>query len=496
MKKTLFFLLISAAVLCGSICFAVQANCRANETVSAITKSPAPTAKYSSENPAIDSGSSSSENSAIESGSSSSENPAIESGPSSFENSAIDSDSSSFENSAIESGSSSSENPAIESGSSSSENPAIDSDSSSFENSAIDSGPSSFENSAIDSGSSSSENSAIDSGPSSFENPAIDSGSSSSENPAIDSDQVFFGKQDYSHFTETEFLVRGNRIDRTGLTLEPYQRRVTGGMFGEWSSLNKKFLINTGDRLNRGFKTSVFGGSLGWERLLGKSVLWGFTFYGASIDINPQDAKYSGSVSSFAGDLHLTLFGSQWYIDLLAGIGSNWNKNEIVNSTLWEFRTHQWNYNIDGGLRIREGFTKISPFLGVHATIFSEPGNSGFSSQNSLIASDETYTSCRLLLGSKFHWDYTNNLGTLMPHLYGFWTHEFCEKSIFLTNELNGFAFAYRFGEHTLPADRLNIGIGITYALRDSFDLHFNYNNTFTGNYSDSSVFGGFNKKY
>ena len=298
---------------------------------------------------------------------------------------------------------------------------------------------------------------------------------------------------DISSKVSSDVIVRGNRIDRSGITLNPYEHRYIGSMFGEWSSLTAE---QSGSSPSRGFDASVFGGSLGWERQFGKNILWGFTFHGASIDIDPVDAGYKGMVSSFAGDLHLTVFGQQWFIDLLLGVGSNWNRNEIIDVKKSRFRTSQWNYNFDCGLRIRQGFTKIEPFLALHSTVLSEPEDSGFSDQNSLIKTNDSYTSCRFMIGGKFHWEHNFNLGTVMPHLYGFWTHEFCEETLFTTNDLNEFAFAWRFGSNRLPANRLSMGIGVTCALRDSFDIYFNYNNTFSSDYTDSLLFGGFNKKY
>ncbi|MDO5581649.1 MAG: autotransporter outer membrane beta-barrel domain-containing protein [Planctomycetia bacterium] len=293
--------------------------------------------------------------------------------------------------------------------------------------------------------------------------------------------------------------VRGNRGDLSKLPIEPFQSRITGSAFGQWSSLDGAQREGS----QSGFDTSVFGGSLGQDLRLAQQALWGYSFHGTSIQLKPKDSRYDGSVSSFAGDLHMSVHDTLWHLDFLIGYGRNNNRNSFAENSLFQenrFNLSQWNYEADAGIKLERGFLCIEPFLGIHfSTLNGSDGNVSSASalkNAGLARSEGSGTSARMILGSKFSWEYNTYLGRIIPEMKGAWIREFCDHDLFTTEEFSGFPVLWRFAENQWSADRLLLNAGISLALRDSMDLYFQYNTMITSRYYSTTIYGGFNKKF
>ena len=288
-------------------------------------------------------------------------------------------------------------------------------------------------------------------------------------------------------------IMRGNLAE---LEILPFKGRVFGQFFGEWDDQEK----NGESPLQYGFKTSTFGGILGQDRMLGNNVLWGFGVQGEKIRIDPVSSDYGGNINSLSGLLHLSIFGSLWYTDLAIGVAKNWNENSMrYDSGVFKnkFDSTQWNYEGEFGLKWNQGYTKIEPFAKMRIISLQEPGTAGlFPNSSQYIPLSYSKYSYRLMLGSRFLWKYSTFLADICPSLQGFWSHEFGDMDIYTNDDNFMMSVAYRFGNNRVVRDRLNLGAGITAALKESLDLYFYYNSTLAKDYTKYSISAGFNKKF
>ncbi len=296
---------------------------------------------------------------------------------------------------------------------------------------------------------------------------------------------------------ENAKIIRGNNGTLSDADIEPFHSRTIGTFYGGWNELDGQ-----GQGTDEyGFKTSYYGGSLGKDYLLGRYSLWGFTLNGARVELQPEISRYSAELNSMAGEAHIGLFGTLWYLDFSLGVGKNWNKSRLDEGSFVNeirFQTTQWNTEVDFGLRIQKGFTKIDPFIGLHLTSLVEPGEAallpGEVVQYKL--NEGTYNSTRFLLGSRFHWEYSTPLAMVKPCIQIWWTHEFSDNTIFTTDEITDFPVAWRYADYSWERDRLALGTGLFLGLRDSMDLYCYYKTEMTKHYFGYILFLGFNKKF
>ncbi|MDO5555057.1 MAG: autotransporter outer membrane beta-barrel domain-containing protein [Planctomycetia bacterium] len=296
--------------------------------------------------------------------------------------------------------------------------------------------------------------------------------------------------------SEGSVLYRGNSNDLSGLDVTPFSKRITTGMWGEWSRYT-----GSDQGLRSGFSANHFGGTVGMDRLLGDRVLLGFGAIGSGMKITGADPQYGAQVDTFAGKLHLSVFDKLWYLDFGVGAGKSWNEQWYASGqTDWRERysVSQWNYDVDFGLRIRKGYTRIDPFIGFHLTTLNEPGEANLFPGEPVPAflNDTTTNSYRMFVGSRLSWEYKTYLALICPKMLVGWQHEFGETDVFITNEILPFPVAWHFDGTDLSRDRLYLGAGITCALKHSVDLFFYYNSIFSGTCNDNTIYGGLYKKY
>lgn len=286
-------------------------------------------------------------------------------------------------------------------------------------------------------------------------------------------------------------IYRGNLSD---LKIAPFQLRCVGTLYGEWGSLD-----DDGDGANAGFKTGVFGGSLGADRLFGNNVLLGVHAHGASVDIKPNDPDYDGSVTSVSGLARMSLFENLWYWDFAIGVGQNRYENVCPSTGGTRSRNQtatQWNYASELGMKFRSGFTKIEPFIGVR-WLWLDGDIPVFSEKTTVFdQSDNKADSVRTFLGSRFSWEYATYTATFKPSLWGMWVHEFADEDLFTTNDSLELPVAWRFGNSSMPRDRMILGVGTAAALRDMVDLWIHYDTNIAGRYTSYTLSTGIHVKY
>lgn len=269
---------------------------------------------------------------------------------------------------------------------------------------------------------------------------------------------------------------------------DPYRLRAVGTMYGEWACREGSGTGSAG-----GFSTGVFGGSLGVDRKLGKSVLAGLHAASATLNLEPDDARFDGSVSSVAGLAQMSLFGDLWYWDLSFGLGENKNRDDFAGESL-RFTQTQWNYWSELGMKFRSGYTKIEPFLGFRYIYLSDESGSRFVDTGYFSA--DSGNSYRTMLGSRFSWDYTTYIARVKPSLWGMWVHEYGNGDIFTTSDQLDFPVAWRYADHNLPRDRMILGGGVAAQLRNMIDLWLHYDANFSGGYNAHTLSTGVNLKY
>lgn len=291
-------------------------------------------------------------------------------------------------------------------------------------------------------------------------------------------------------------VIRGGSNDLSRLPIVPFRGRTVLRAFGEWDYLNSK--ETTG--LASGFRTENYGGGIGCDWSFGSNAVFGGEIDFTQIAIKPVDTRLAGNTSTLSGVAHIAVFGELWYTNMALGVGRHWSVDKMdTDDDLFEnkFQSTQWNYEIDFGLRVKTGFTRIEPLVGFRYTNLVEPGTANiFPGSGVTIRASNKLNSYRFIAGSRFLREYTGHLAKISPSLSVSWVHEFGDESLFITSELSSFPVVRRFGENKMGRDRLQAGAEVTFALRDSVDIFFFYQSVFAKNYAGYSIFGGLNKKF
>lgn len=289
-------------------------------------------------------------------------------------------------------------------------------------------------------------------------------------------------------------IVRGNFGD---LKIAPFQFRCVGTVFGEWGDFAHESQGAIG--LNRGFKTGVWGGTLGADRLFGENLILGIHAQAGRIDIDPEDASYDGGITSVGGLFRMTIVGSLWYADFSLGAARNRNEASFpINGGRAAAKKNitQMNYQTELGLKAKSGFTKIEPFIGFRYINLSDGGIEMAPTDSPFLLSGSGPHSTRSLIGSRLLWEYATYIATVKPSIRGMWVHEYGDKSVFMTSDTLLFPIAGEFGNRTFPRDRAVLGVGVSAALRDMVDLYFDYSSAFASEAVTYSIMGGLNVKY
>jgi outer membrane autotransporter protein len=286
-------------------------------------------------------------------------------------------------------------------------------------------------------------------------------------------------------------IVRGNF---SSLDIMPFRLRVVGTSYGEWADYTEK---TVGNRSEEGFRTSLFGGTLGTDWLLSENCLVGFHAASGHVDINPEAAGYDGSITSVGGVARLSLSETRWYWDASLGVGRNRNRAEsLLDGHFYAGNKDltQVNYQTELGLKMSSGFTRIEPLVGFRYITLSAGGLNPYDPlSQSYLSTPESF---RSLLGSRFAWEYATKISTIRPTLRGIWVHEFRDKTVFTSDDTFLFPIAGEFGGKMFPRDRAVLGAGVSAAMRDMVDLFFDYSCAFAPDNVSYSVSGGFHVKY
>lgn len=325
--------------------------------------------------------------------------------------------------------------------------------------------------------------------------------------PALEGEGAPFCGGDSGFYSE---IVRGNFGT---LEIAPFRFRVVGTGFGQWADYTWEDYapegLMTGDSAanpieepfernpKKGFKSSAWGGTLGLDWLLNENCLVGFHAANSNLNINPRETGYDGSLTSVGGLVRFSYSETRWYWDISLGAARNRNRAEsfLADNVFLDRRDMtQVNYQTELGLKLSSGFTHIEPFIGARYITLSSGGLNPFDRS----ARDDTLTpnSARLLLGSRFSWEYATPVSTIRPQLKGAWIHEFGDQTVFTTDDTFLFPAAAEFGGETFPRDRGFLGTGLSAQLRDMVDVFCDYSYVFAPDNVSYSVSGGFHVKY
>ncbi|MBR4832924.1 MAG: autotransporter outer membrane beta-barrel domain-containing protein, partial [Thermoguttaceae bacterium] len=309
---------------------------------------------------------------------------------------------------------------------------------------------------------------------------------------------------DFSQFpqlVETAFSfsfaenAASERIERgaylSNLPIVPFRGRFFAYADASWGSQDEQ----NESPYASGFKVASFGGGVGQDWRLTKNAIWGYGFQGRNIQITPDAAIYESEIDSFAGFLHMSMFGPLWRLDLSIGAGKSWNAQSSVFDVL-KYSSTQWNYEAEFGVRFDKGYTRVEPLVNFRVMTLQEPSDA----ERRLVLlgrpSDYSDASYRLKLGSRFSWEYATRLATLKPFLTATWNHEFGDRALYVGGENTPFPILYRYAKHRMARDRLDLGGGVDAALRDTVDVFFRYDVEFAKEYANYLFYAGFHKKF
>lgn len=286
--------------------------------------------------------------------------------------------------------------------------------------------------------------------------------------------------------------VRGT--DLSVLAVYPYRGRVFGYGLGSWGTQDAQG--SSYDR--RGFDVGSYGGALGQDWTLTEYFLWGYGVQTTQTNVDSKSASfYDASVDSLAGFLRMSVFGALWHIDLLYGGSRNWERQTRLSTGAQnKFNTTQWFFESEFGARYDKGYTRIEPRANFRVLSLVEPARAEEFLTGKSRPEEFSKSSYRMKLGSRFSWEYATALGVTKPYITCDWSHEFGNRAIYTINDQAPVPVAYRYGSHKMQRDKLMLGAGLDYALRDTFDVYFHYDAEIAAEYANHLFFAGFNKKF
>ncbi len=292
--------------------------------------------------------------------------------------------------------------------------------------------------------------------------------------------------------TDDQLIARGANL--SALSVAPYRGRVFGCAFGSWGTQEEQSrAVDAG-----GFNVGSYGGVLGQDWTLTDYFLWGYGVQGAQTTLNAKNpSSYDMTVDSVAGFLHMSVFDALWRVDLLYGNAKNYARQTKIDSgAKGRFSTTEWYFESEFGAKFDRGYTRVEPRVNLRILSLVEPekGERFFvSNERPKEFSDTSY---RLRIGSLFSWEYATALGVAKPYITVDWSHEFGSRAIYAIDDQAPIPVAYRHAGHKKARDQIDLGTGLDYALRDTFDVFVKYDVGMAKGYVDYLFFAGFNKKY
>ncbi len=297
--------------------------------------------------------------------------------------------------------------------------------------------------------------------------------------------------QDLSSENEVA-IYRGS--DLAVLAIDPYRGRNFGYGLASWGSQESQGVAAD----HSGFDVGSYGGALGQDWSLTNFFIWGYGVQGTQTELDGKRAdSYDAKIDSLSGFLRLSVFDALWHIDMQYGAARNWEtQTKLSNGKQEKFTTTQWSFESEFGARFDEGYTRIEPHVNFRVLSLIEPAAAERLLATQKNPKDFSKSSYRMKLGSRFSWEYATFLGVAKPYINVDWSHEFGNRAIYTIDNQAPVPVAYRFGKLKMPRDLLDLGAGLDYALRDTFDLYIRYDAEIASNYADSLFFAGFNKKF
>lgn len=313
------------------------------------------------------------------------------------------------------------------------------------------------------------------------------------------SSNVFFSSADLSsprgsdRESETEFpIVRAS--DLSVLAIDPYRGRVFGYGLASWGVQEAQGTIaDLG-----GFDVGSYGGALGQDWSLTKYFIWGYGVQATQTELEAKSARaYDSKIDATSAFLHMSVYDALWHIDLRYGASRNWEtQSSLISGAQQKFAATEWFFETEMGARFDQGYTRIEPRFNFRVLSLIEPNTAERFITSKSNKSDFSGNSFRLKLGSRFSWEYATMLGVLKPYINVDWSHEFGDRLIYTIDDQALAPVAYRFGAHKMARDKMDLGAGFDYALRDTFDVYMRYDVEVAHYYSDYLFFAGFNKKF
>ena len=287
-------------------------------------------------------------------------------------------------------------------------------------------------------------------------------------------------------------IYRGANI--SNLSIAPFGKRVFAYACGGWGEQSEQ----NADADKPGFSVGSWGGGLGQDwNLFGHGIV-GYGLQGNETKLKPKArGVYQSSMSTFAGYLHMSIFDALWRFDTTFGMSRNWQRQRLLSGDSFNsFTTSQWLLDLEFGARYDRGYTRIEPFINGRILNLTEPSKAEKYLTTKSYTADYSDASYRLKLGSRFSWEHETILATLKPYLLAAWAHEFGDREIYTIGDSSPFPVAMRYGTHAMARDRLDLGGGVSAAMRETLDLYFQYDVEFATDYVDYLFFDKKKKKF
>ena len=287
-------------------------------------------------------------------------------------------------------------------------------------------------------------------------------------------------------------IVRAANL--SALPVAPYRGRVFGYGLASWGSQEAQ----NRDVDRGGFDVVSYGGGAGQDWTLTDYFIWGYGVQDSQTSIDAKNyGSYDATIDSLAGFLRMSVFDALWRVELLYGGARNTTRQTKLNSgTVGKFSSTEWFFESEFGARFDRGYTRIEPRVNLRILSLIEPDKAERFLANNERSKEFSDASYRTKIGSRFSWEYATAFGVATPYFSVDWSHEFGSRHIYTINDQAPIPVAYRHAAHKMERDKLDLGAGLDYALRDTFDVYIRYDLEVAKEYVDYLFFAGFNKKF
>jgi outer membrane autotransporter protein len=253
--------------------------------------------------------------------------------------------------------------------------------------------------------------------------------------------------------------------------------------WGVWSQAFGAYLNQGARGSSSGYSANIWGGSLGFDRLLFDHFMFGLSGGYARNYIRTNDANTRTDADSYQGSLYASLARDAYYIDGVLSYAYNrydasrhiafGTTDRVAKSN---YGGQQYSGYLEGGYTLKNRGLNITPlvslqYMRLHLNDYSE---SGADSLN-LAVDAQTYNTLQSGLGAKLAYPILYKDSQIIPEVHVKWLYDFTGDQQQATSTFTGSGASFSTKGFDPPKSSYNAGAKITLMTKFDLALSLNY---------------------